>query len=147
MEKWCIIKIKFFTVLNPSWVGKATVLFVKRVPFFFFTLHLRSLSHLHLLLHLHLLSVVVAGVLIFVSGVCLVYLCVVKVCGFQCPKRVRTVLVLTQSRQLKEDLESYARKYNPDLRLTPRRRTTPTNQVKFNYLESDLFSLFISTPP
>jgi len=29
---------KFFTVLNPSWVGKATVLFVKRVPFFFFTL-------------------------------------------------------------------------------------------------------------
>jgi len=90
---------------------------------------------------------VVAGVLIFISGVCLVYFCVVKVCGCQCPKRVRTVFVLTQSRQLKKDLESYARKYNPDLRLVPRRRTTPTNQVKLNCLESDLLSLFINTPP
>jgi len=133
---------KFFTILNPSWVCKATVLFMRRVPFFFFTSHLRLLFYILLLL-----SVLVAGVLIFIGGVCLVYLCVVKVCGFQCPKRVRPVLVLTQSRQLKEDLESYARKYNPDLNLTPRRKTTPTNQVKFNCLESDLFSLFISTPP
>jgi len=90
---------------------------------------------------------VVAGVLIFVGGVCLVYLCVSKVCGFQCPKRVRAVFVLTQSRRLKEDLESYARNYNPELQLSPRRKTTPTNQVKFNCSESDLFSLFISTPP
>jgi len=94
-----------------------------------------------------LLSVLVAGVLIFVGGVCLVYICASKFCGVQCPKRVRPVLVFTQSRRLKEDLESYARNYNPELRLGLRRKTTPTNQVKFYCLESDLFSLFISTPP